>query len=46
MRWVREEFGAAMVRHGLVLGDYLGDRFDSEGALVGFTGKAEEGELV
>lgn len=40
---VRAELGAAMVRHDLSLGDY---RFDPQGALVGFVGRFEEGELL
>lgn len=32
--------------HGMLVGDYLGQRFTLAGALVGFVGRVEDGELV
>lgn len=43
---VQAELAAAMVRHGLSLGDYIGGRFGPEGDRVGFTARIEEGRLV
>ncbi|MBA2719226.1 MAG: hypothetical protein H0U52_08325 [Chloroflexi bacterium] len=43
---VRDELARAMVRHNLRLGDYVGDRFLPDGAVVGFVGTYDEGELV
>jgi len=43
---VQSELAAAMVRHGLRLGDYVGGRFEPEGDRVGFVASFEEGELV
>ena len=36
----------AAVRHGLRFGDSFGARFEPIGAMVGFTGRLEDGRLV
>jgi hypothetical protein len=36
----------AVESHGLLLGDYFGQRFTPDGAVVGFVGRSESGTLV
>jgi hypothetical protein len=42
----RRQLEAIVARHGMRLGDYVGGRFKKNGAIVGFTGTLEDGELV